>query len=395
MTDTEFWRARGAVLRGEGSAQRVVHLGDPEAEARRAQAGEGTALVPLLGAAPLRLTGPDRASFLHGQLSNAVQGLPAGACNHTLQLNARGQVVGEAVLCVRRDDLFLSVDDGCGPQVLASLEAHIVFDEVRVEDLSGTLAALTVQGPGAAEAVRRAFGELPHEGRFAQCAFGSAGEGAAGVLLVRRRRSAAGGVDVHLLARQLPEAVEALMAAGARPAGEAALDLMRVVAALPSAAREGAGGALPQELDLASAVSFRKGCYLGQEIMARIEARGAVRKGPARLRLTAAAAGEAGGAGAAAALEGLALRQGGREVGRLGTVAALPQGGLAALAVLRRELPAGGGLVVADGEAEVARAEPWPLPEAERGAGAASGSAPDGTPGARDVQPEGASDPGL
>jgi len=389
MTASEFWAARGAAIHGTGPAQRAAHLEDAAAEARAAAGGQATCLVPLLAVTPLRITGSDRAAFLHGQLSNAVQGLAAGACNHTLQLNTRGQVVGEGLLCVREDDVFLAVDEGLGPDVRASLEAHIVFDDVRIEDLSDTLTALTVQGPDATRIVARAFGEAPEAGRSVQPSFGgsegSGGGSAPRVLLCRRRRSLAGGVDVHLLAHQLAPAVAALEAAGAEAAGEDALELMRVLAGVPSAAREGAGGGLPQELGLAAAVSFGKGCYLGQEIMARIEARGAVRKGLRRLRLT-----PADPSVAPPDLGGRSLRAGGREVGRLGTAVSLPEGGLAALAVVRLDLPEAAALAVADDAgASVATAEPWPLPaEAgapQRGADAAPGDVP--APGG--VQPEG------
>lgn len=387
MSATEFWSARGAVITGEGASRRVAHFGDPAAEAETALRAEGSRLVPLLGTAALRLGGPDRAAFLHGQLSNEVQGLGAGACNHTLQLNARGQAVGEGQLCVRPDALFLTVDDGRGPEVLASLRAHIVFDDVRLEDLADGYAALTVQGAGAAEAVGRAFGEVPAEGRFAEAPLAGAAAGAdrepVRAVLLRRRRSPWGGVDVHLPASGLPAAVAALQDAGATPLGERALDLMRVVGGVPSAAHDGAGGSLPQELGLASALSYRKGCYLGQEIMARIEARGAVRKGLTRMRLMP----EDGVAAAPEGLAGRAVRLGERTVGRLGTVAALPGGGLAALAVLRLDLPGTSRLSVVDDAGRATAAEPWPLPEAAGGTGGSASPAAGGSGGAQPGRP--------
>lgn len=374
MTAWEFWRAQGGVDVG---AARLEHFGDPDGETARAFDGRGAQLVPLLAVTPLRITGPDRVAFLHGQLSNAVAGLGPGGYAPTLQLDARGRVVGEADLCVRQDDLFLAVHDARGPAVRASLEAHVVFDDVRVSDLSEVLTAVTVQGAAAAEVVERAFGAVPTARSFVQVPSGpGTEEGGAGtsaeppsVLLLERDRSAAGGVDVHLLVGQLPELVRALLESGAELAGERALTLMRVLAGVPSVAREASDGALPQELALTSALSFAKGCYLGQEIMARIEARGAVKRGLARLRLECGAGPE--GVGRAAALEGRELRLGERAVGRIGSVAALPDGALAALAVMRTDLPVDADLEVAGVRGAHARA--WPL------------SAARGTPGRTDA----------
>ncbi len=358
------WLQLGAVLEDGEPA----HFGAPQAEARAAAAGEDALIVPLQGCAPLRVTGADRAAFLHGQLSNAVQGLAAGVANHTLQLNARGQVVGEGTLCVRGDDLFLAVDDGRGPDVRASLEAHIVFDDVTLTDLSGTLAALTVQGGRAEVVAGRVLGALPPEGRFVEVELGGAR-----ALAVRRRRSAAGGVDVHVLAGQLPGVVAALAEAGGALTGWRAAALARVVAGVPSAALDGGPAALPQELGLEGAVSSRKGCYLGQEIMARIEARGAVRRRLARVRLGAGGAEllrpEAGG--------DRSLRLEGRVVGRLGTVARDPDGGLVGLAVVRRDVPVGARMEVHGSAAVLEGTVPAPpggSPEGARGDGREEGA---------------------
>lgn len=309
----------------------VAHFGAPRDEAAGAATGDAVLLVPLLAVAPLRITGADRAGFLHGQLSNMVQGVRPGECNRTLQLNVRGQVVGEGTLCARENDHFLAVDDGRGGVVRASLEQHVVFDDVAIQDLSGELAALTLQGKDAAGVLGRALGTPPQAGAFARYAVGDAE-----VMAAARKRSRAGGFDLHLLARQLPEVVVALRGAGARLAGGSALTLARVLGAVPSVVHEGGSGSLPQELGLEDALSYRKGCYLGQEIMARIEARGAVRKGLARVRLD-------GSAEALASLpesEDRSLRVEGREVGRLGSVARAPDGSWWGLAVLRRDLPA-------------------------------------------------------
>ena len=103
-----------------------------------------------------------------------------------------------------------------------------------------------------------------------------------------------------------------------------------MAAGIASASGEGGEGALPQEVGLEHAVSYRKGCYLGQEIMARIEARGNLRKGLRGLKLAALPGSET---------RDLTLE--GKKVGRLGSVAEHPDLGIIALASVRMELEAG------------------------------------------------------
>ncbi len=323
---------------------RVEDAGDALAEARAAVAGE-TLLVPLASVSALSVTGADRTAFLHGQLSNDIQGLGVGACSHALQLNARGQIVAEVQVCVRADDVLLAVDDGAGGALVASLERHIVFDEVEVRDTSATVCTFTLQGSRAAAVLARSGVAIPEHGRFAV-----ADVGGAQALIAPRRRAQGAGFDLHVaradaraLATHLTAGGAAEGSAGARLAGEAALRLVRVLAGIPSATVDG-GGALPQETGLDAAVSYRKGCYLGQEIMARIEARGAVRRAlyvveigpPGTAEAEADPAGEA-----PLPMPGTPVEAGGRTVGALGTAVRHPDGGVVGLAVLRTELPPG------------------------------------------------------
>lgn len=275
-------------------------------------------LAPLAGTALLRATGGDRLEFVHGQVSSEVKRLPDGALSEGLLLNHKGHALAQLVVLRRPEAVLLAIDDGALELVRRQLEAHIVFDDVVLEALPWR--ALSVQGEGAADAVAEALGEPPAPGRFA--AFG--GES---VIVCPARRSAAGGYDVCGLAEPLEEIAARLRAAGARPAGQQALELGRVLAGIPSAAYEAGEGVLPQEAGLEPRVSYRKGCYLGQEIMARVEARGNLRRALQGLMLAGWPAG--------ASREVLSD---GKVVGRLGTVAEHPELGVVALAVLRREL---------------------------------------------------------
>jgi folate-binding protein YgfZ len=283
---------------------------------------------------PLRLTGADRLDFLHGQVSGEVKGLKVGQMSHALLLNVKGHALALLRVYRREDDLFAAVEDGGGALVKAQLQAHIVFDQVTIEELSDTLRSFTLQGRGVRDVLKRALGrELPDEGHFMQVPFAGAK-----VLLAPVRRSSAGGADLHVLSRDAEALQTALLTAGAQLAGEEWLAPARIEAGLASAAGEGGEGVLPQECGLGYAVSYRKGCYLGQEIMARLEARGNVRRRLMGVKLDGQP-------------DDRALRHQGKEVGRLGSAVLHPSLGWIGLAVVRLELSPGAELTAGSTQA--------------------------------------------
>ena len=299
------------------------------------------ALVARLPATALAAAGPDAPAFLHGQLANDVTGLPVGGAARSLHLNHRGHANAEASVLRRGASEFLVVvDDDRGAWVLESLESHVIFDQVTLA-ARPELALLTLQGAGAAAALPTA----PEPGRIVALELAGAE-----VLAYPRRRSAHGGFDLLVEAERADAVLEALAGAGALAVAPAAIAALRVLGLTPTAAGEGGEGVLPQEAGLEDALSYRKGCYLGQEIMARIEARGNLRRGLARLGLSAVPApGERD------------LRHEGRVVGRLGTVAQVAEedGSTAtlALAVVRNDLPEGAELEVGGASARALPAD--------------------------------------
>lgn len=318
------------VLRGVGahlSAGRVRHFGDVAAEVAALEQG---GVVPLLGTTPLRLTGADRLEFLHGQVSHEVRRLAAGEGHAALMLNIRGHALALLRVYRREDDLFVAVEGGAGALVERELRAHIIFDQVEIDNLSTSLSTLTLQGAAAAETVQRIFGVVPAPDTFVQVPFASAK-----VLASPVARSRASGFDLHVLTKDAGKLLAALQAAGVHLAGEDALEALRIEAGLAGAELEAGEGALPQEVGLEHAVSYRKGCYLGQEIMARIEARGKLRRRLLGLKLDGVPEGGVHD-----------LVQNGKTVGRLGGVVVHPRLGVIGLGSVRTELEVGAGLEV-------------------------------------------------
>ncbi len=306
------------------AAAAVVAFGDSHQETRALLSGEAM-VVPLVTRGALRLSGQDRIEFLQGQLSHDVRALRPGEARQALLLEHRGRPRAELVAVRRDQDVYLAVDDGRGEVVRRSLEDHVIFDQVVLQDLSTRLASFVVAGEAAVQALARVLNAaVPATAGAGVTQLAWRGSD---VLLHVRPRGLRHSLDVHLLSERLPDLWQALLAEGVQPAGERALAAARVAAGIAAAAFEGVD-ALPQESGLEDRVSYRKGCYLGQEIMARVEARGNVRRSLARLALAAAPR-----------QAELAVHAGGdRVVGRVGTVARAPDGAWRALAVLRNDL---------------------------------------------------------
>src|SRR5690606_32683179 len=182
--------------------------------------------------------------------------------------------------------------------------------------------------------------------RFWQARAWGRSEDGVQVVVYPRRRSGAGGFDIVLYAADQKVATTArlassvlgeLAAAGALHVPNRAIDAARVAAGVSTAGGEGGEGVLPQEAGLTSALSYRKGCYLGQEVMARIEARGNLKRG----LVTVEVRGDGAATWVARTPEERVIELDGRSVGRLGTTAVMPDGRVVALAVMRRDLDEG------------------------------------------------------
>ncbi|MGL4609743.1 MAG: YgfZ/GcvT domain-containing protein [Trueperaceae bacterium] len=311
----DFFMAQGGQFDARG---RLAAFTSPQKEFA---ALETSSLVPLLGHMALRVTGVDRLDFVHGQLSNKVKTLQQGSFTENLLLNHKGHALAQMRVFRREEDLFLAVEGGAGAFVEQELRAHIVFDQVELQNLGNTITSFTLQGKEARR-VLESFGMLPTAANFSQVPFADAK-----ILIHEARRSVPGGFDIHMLTKDAEAFLEHCLNAGATLGGETALTMSRVEAGIAYVETEAGEGVLPQEAGLEHCVSYSKGCYLGQEIMARIEARGNLRRSLTRVRL-----------------ESLSLPTqrditvADKTVGQLGAVAEHPQQGVIALAVLRNDI---------------------------------------------------------
>jgi folate-binding protein YgfZ len=333
---------RGAVHADDRGVALPRHFGDPAAEY---QALTGDAAVIDLGYRTLvRAVGPDRATFLQGMLTNDVEGLePGGGCP-ALLLTIQGRITADVRVAALPDELVLEVDVRARADFVAALERLLVADDVEVVPTDAT-AAIGLDGPRAAAIVDLAA--------LASFRHVETTIGGVPVRAVRASEVRGAGFVLHVPVDRAPEVWDVLVAAGAQPCGMEAVDGRRVEVGVPRIGLDMGAGTLALEVPVEDAISTTKGCYLGQEVVARGTARGHVNRRLVPLLLRGPAP-----------PSGTSLVHAGKDVGVLTTVArAFGAGTLAAMGFVRREQwEPGTELTVGGGHAAtVARVASWPL----------------------------------
>jgi folate-binding protein YgfZ len=294
-----------------------LHYGSPADEF--ASAHSGVVVIRRSHEGRLRVTGRDRLDLLHRMSTNDVNSLKPGAAQETVLTTPIARIVDLLWVVNRGETGLCLTSPGRATAVRRWLAGYIFYnDKVRFEDVSAELGQLGLFGPRAAEV---ADAWLPGASALAEDRFVEDGES----LVLRGRPLAGGGFTVIAPQAQVESLWERALQAGAAPAGEKAYQWLRIEAGIPAAGHELTDNYIPLEANLWPAVSFTKGCYIGQEIIARMESRGKLARRLAGLRLEAPVA------------EGVAVRTGeeGPAAGTITSAAELPGYGPVALAFLR------------------------------------------------------------
>ncbi len=310
---------------------------DTHLEAYRAMR-EGCAVVDRSERGKLALSGPEAKEFLQGQVTNDIEGLEPGTGCYAAFLTHKGKMLGDLRVLDTGDELLLDCERVALQELFTMIRRYKLGRAVELHKRTLESGLLSLIGPGA----RGVAGaeDLPgteHAHRAGELA------GAPVRLVVTDL-----GVDVLCAAADTERVAAALAAAGAVRADEGTAEVRRVESGRPRYGVELDAGVIPQEAGLNDrAVSFTKGCYVGQETVARLHYRGKPNRHLRGLRLSGPAE------------PGDALRLGEREVGRLGSVVESPALGVIALALVRREAAPGDTLAVGSGDV---RAVVVPLP---------------------------------
>jgi folate-binding protein YgfZ len=266
----------GAVLREQDGCAVPANYGDARGEYEAAREG-GAGLFDLSSRGRVEVSGGEAVQFLNGMLTNDAAALKEGEWVHAAFPNPQGRLLASARLFRTSEGFILDTEAATYGRVLKSLERFTLAGDFRVRDLTGQTATLSVQGARASEVVRAALGDEasePARGRFTVAQFQGAH-----IAVARATHTAEDGFDLFVSAGEAETLWRALTEAGARPAGFDALEVLRVEAGV---ARYGVDASeanvVTEVLDEALAVSYTKGCYVGQEIIARIHWRGHVAK---------------------------------------------------------------------------------------------------------------------
>ncbi len=218
----------------------------------------------------LSIRGPDANSFLQGQFTNDLS-RPNGSSTYGLWLNQKGKIVADSfVLRCAADDFLVFSHFSPTPVICARLHACLVADEVTVEDVTADWQAVNLWGPRAAEFARKIYSATPLSGCFNRVDE---------ALIFPGRSSRQENFTIMLPAAQATELQRQFLTLGAASANANTAATERISSGLPAVPADLGPGDLPNEGGLDEfAISFTKGCYLGQEVMARLKNLGQVRR---------------------------------------------------------------------------------------------------------------------
>ena len=313
----------------------VWHYGDPLGEQRAA--ADGAVVVDRSHRAVLRLTGNDRKTWLHSISSQHVSDLSDGAVTQNLSLDGQGRVEDHWIQTQLDGVTYLDTEPWRGEPLLSYLNKMVFWSDVAVEPAD--LAVFSLLGPHLADPrVLDALGvgSLPAEG--AAMALPEGG-------FLRRMTGPSVELDLVVPRDQAVPWRQRLVDAGVRPAGVWAYEAHRVAALRPRLGVDTDERTIPHEVGwIGTAVHLDKGCYRGQETVARVHNLGK----PPRMLVLVHLDGSTDRPNT-----GDPVLAGGRTVGRLGTVVDHVDEGPIALALLKRGLPADTPLTTG-GDAEVA-----------------------------------------
>ena len=294
---------------------------------------EGAGQLAREGRGKLSVDGTEAAEYLQGQLTNEIQALEPGTGCYSALLDRKGRMQGDMrVLRLDADRLWMDLEGEATPAVLRHLEMYKVGRDVELADRSAEHAIVSVIGPASGSVA----GAPPLGAEHSHCELAVGG-------IACRAVAADQGIDLICAAGDAAALAAALAEAGAVEVSEEAAEIVRVESGRPRFGREMTTQTIPQEAGINErAISFTKGCYIGQETVARLHYKGKPNRHLRGLRLEEPA--QAG--------EVIALAE--REVGRVGTAVLSPPLGPIALAVVRREAEPGATVTVGgDGSAEV------------------------------------------
>lgn len=301
----------------------------------------GAGLIDLSAArGRIQVSGSEATMFLNGLITNDVKNLPQNQWMPAVFPTVQGRLIG-AVRVIRGSDpaFLIDTETASHDEVLKTVSKFTLAGDFKVSDVTAETALLTLQGQGAAEILQNVFGEagsgLPQNG-VVQTTWQNVP-----VTIIRASHTGEDGFDIFIDSSRKAELQQALEDASAQPIGEDTLEILRVEAGIARFGRDMDETNVVPETNLDDAVSYTKGCYVGQEIIVRIKHRGHPAKKLTGLRFETDQQVETGAA---------IFSKENQEIGRVTSAVVSPRRGSIGLGYVRYEyLAEGTRVVVGDG----------------------------------------------
>jgi folate-binding protein YgfZ len=293
-------------------------------------------LFRLASRGVIEVAGADRVRWLDGMISADVQALRSGQGAWGLLLTRQGRVVADLHVLAREESLWLELESSIVETVQKRLESYVIADDVTLRDGSAAWARLALEGKGAQMVLESAAGSPVTLASGAWCeltiaavpvgvaAYGFTGQPAFQLFAPREAEAAL---------------VETLLAAGAAQATADTLECLRIESGLPRVGFELDETVLPAEAGLEAAISETKGCYTGQEVVARMRTRGRAAHRLVGLRFEAASL----------PARGAEIAQDGSRIGQLTSSVLSPAQGAIGLGYVKSAAATPGSEVEVDG----------------------------------------------
>jgi len=251
----------------------ALSFGYPAAELAALRSGCGVFALAWRGR--INVSGKDRVRWLHNMVTNNVRDLPVNHGNYNFVLNAQGRILGDMYIYNRGESFVMATDSGQVETLINAMKRFIIMDKVELTDVAGDAASIGICGPRA-ESVLSGAGI--NAGGMQALEVRDVGVDSIAATLIRGPEQKPGWFELWLDPNRAQDLWNLLVKNDAKPVGAQALEMWRVLHGIPNYGQDIRDRDLPQETEQTQALNFTKGCYIGQEIVERIRARGQVHR---------------------------------------------------------------------------------------------------------------------
>jgi folate-binding protein YgfZ len=266
MVTYDWHKNKGAEFEDFFGVEVPSSYGNVEQEYLALRKNAGVRDVSFFGKA--KITGRDAQDFLHRMISNDVKSLQPGKGVWALFLDIKGHIQGDMKIYRFQDFLMMILQRHALERVIKGLDRYVISEQLRMIDVSEEFGLFQIFGPNAASVLQsKGVQALPTD----ELSFQSASIHGIEIQIIRM------GTGYSILV-PASSATDLLNFLDLQPIGQRAFNIFRIETGLPVLGLDFDDSNLPQESRLDKAISFTKGCYLGQEVIARLDAQGHVNK---------------------------------------------------------------------------------------------------------------------